>query len=89
MLFARAEVGRWHREAKGKKLISKYEAVKKWDYLDSMGSRPIDAVTSSHFEKYIMFIRNDVSFLLNIEILFPFVTFGVKNSSKSVHTPLI
>ena len=65
MLFARAEVGRWHREVVGSKMISKYEAVEKWDYLDTMGSQPIDAVAPSHFDKFIMFIRNDVSNLKN------------------------
>ena len=65
MLFAGdAEVGRWYRETISKDKMtfkSHYDRVDKWDYLKDMGSSPIDAVTPSYFEKFIMFIRNDVS----------------------------
>ncbi|XP_063678606.1 uncharacterized protein LOC134814426 [Bolinopsis microptera] len=67
MLFAREEVGRWYRETISKSKMtfqSYYDTVDKWDYLDSMGSSPIDAVTPSYFEKFIMFIRKDEYFLV-------------------------
>ena len=66
MLFARGEVGRWYRETIGQKMVSRYDTVDKWDYLDSMGT-DVDAVAESHFDKFIMFIRDDVRIISDLE----------------------